>query len=81
MHHLGPENSEMDYVSAPFHADASVGSQQAQYVGYMERGPPSGQSKYNTIGLLYCGSLYRITRREKFVRYVVRPPHKPQLEL
>ena len=46
MHHLGPENSEIDYVSAPFHGDTSVGSQQAQYVGYMERGPPSEQSKY-----------------------------------
>lgn len=44
MHHLGPDNSEIDYVSAPYHADTNVGSQQAQYVGYMEHGPPSEQS-------------------------------------
>ncbi|KAK7582219.1 hypothetical protein V9T40_013664 [Parthenolecanium corni] len=49
MHHLAPENSGIEYVSSPYQQDMStsmVGGTPSQYVGYMERVPPSEQNRH-----------------------------------
>ncbi len=54
MHHLGPENSGVEYVSAPYQQDmapSNVGPPHSQYVGYMEHVPPSEQSTIFDFGL------------------------------
>lgn len=52
MHHLAPENSGIEYVSAPYQQDMSssmVGGAPSQYVGYMEHVPPSEQSNFHSL--------------------------------
>lgn len=52
MHHLAPENSNVEYVSAPYQQDmppSMVGGAPSQYVGYMERVPPSEQSNFRAF--------------------------------
>lgn len=47
MHHLAPENSEIEYVSGPYQGDLAgpnVGPAHSQYAGYMDHIPPSEQS-------------------------------------
>lgn len=49
MHHLAPENSEVDYVSGPYQPDLASSNMggpapHSQYVGYMDHVPPSEQS-------------------------------------
>lgn len=46
MHHLAPENSEVDYVSGPYQTDPNIGPPHSQYVGYMEHLPPPEQSMF-----------------------------------
>ncbi|XP_065210266.1 catenin delta-2 isoform X2 [Planococcus citri] len=49
MHHLAPENSDIDYVSAPYQGDLSgsnIGAAHSQYAGYMDHMAPSEQNRH-----------------------------------
>lgn len=59
MHHLAPENSDIDYVSAPYQGDlagSNIGAAHSQYAGYMDHMAPSEQSKL--INCLFVRSYF-----------------------
>lgn len=60
MHHVTPENSGIDYVSASYQPDmpaSNVGPPHSQYVSYMEHVPPSESSTF-VLYLLVSFSLH-----------------------